>query len=64
MFSLTPGIPVFKQQMPRTIRSIFTPAALASYSAAIISLSQSEFIFAIMAAGRPSIACFFSLPMR
>ena len=30
MFSLTPGTPGRRQQMPRTIRSIFTPACDAS----------------------------------
>ena len=31
IFSLTPGIPTRRQQIPRTIRSIFTPLADASY---------------------------------
>ena len=48
IFSLTPGIPTFRQQIPLTISSIYTPAALASYRARIISLSQREFIFAMI----------------
>ena len=38
MFSESPGIPAFRQQMPRTTRRIFTPAQDASYSAAMIYL--------------------------
>ena len=64
IFSLTPGIPTLRQQIPRTIRSIFTPAADASYNASIIPGSQREFIFATMRASRPCCACFFSLAIR
>ena len=52
IFSLTPGIPTRRQQIPRTIRSIFTPLADASYSAAIMPGSQREFIFATIRASR------------
>ena len=64
MFSESPGIPAFRQQMPRTTRRIFTPAQDASYSAAMISLSQREFIFAMIDAGFPSFACFISRLIR
>ncbi len=64
IFSLTPGIPVFRQQIPRTIKSTFTPAEAASYSAAITSWSQRELILAMIRAGRPSRAYFFSLSIR
>ena len=57
IFSLKPGTPAFKQQIPRTTSSIFTPAQEASYSAEMISLSQREFIFAIIWASLPSLAC-------
>ena len=46
--------------MPRTTRSIGTPAALASYSFSIISGSTSEFIFAQMRAGFPAWAAAIS----
>ncbi len=64
MFSLTPLMPVLRQQMPRTIRSIFTPAEAALYSAAITSWSQREFILAMIRADLPAWAAFFSLSMR
>ena len=64
IFSLTPGIPTRRQQIPRTIRSIFTPLADASYSAAIMPGSQREFIFATIRASLPCRAFFVSLPIR
>ena len=57
IFSERPGTPGRRQQMPRTTRSISTPARLASYSASMISPSTSEFIFIQIAAGRPALAC-------
>ena len=42
--------------MPRTIRSIGTPAWDASYSAEMMSGSTSAFILAMMRAGRPARA--------
>ena len=64
IFSLIPGIPVFRQQMPRTIRSIFTPAAAAAYKAAITSLSHREFILAMIWAFCPFLACYASMAIR
>ena len=61
MFSLSPGTPAFRQQMPRIIISTLTPAQDASYRAVMISLSHREFILAIMWAGRPALACSVSL---
>ena len=61
IFSLKPGTPAFRQQMPLMIISILTPAQDASYNAVMISLSQREFIFAMMWAGRPSLAWSASL---
>ncbi len=61
---LTPGIPTFRQQIPRTISSICTPAAEASYRAAIIPPSHREFIFATILAGLPASACFVSREIR
>ena len=61
IFSLKPGTPAFRQQMPRTTSSIFTPAQDASYRQAMISRSQREFIFAMMWAGFPSLARAVSL---
>ena len=57
MFSETPGTPGRSAQMPRTIRSIFTPAIDARYSAWMICGSISAFILAMMRAGRPARAC-------
>ena len=64
MFSEMSGIPVFKQQIPRIIRSIFTPAVLALYKASMIAGSQSEFIFATILAGFPFFAFSVSLPIN
>ena len=61
IFSLSPGTPALRQQIPLIIISTFTPAQDASYRAVIISLSQSEFILAIIWAGLPSLACSASL---
>ena len=47
---------------PRTIRSIFTPACDASYSARITASSINAFILAVIRAGLPSRAC--ALPGR
>ena len=55
--SLTPGTPGRKQQIPRTMRSMLTPAWDASYSARMMAGSTSAFILATMLAGRPSRAC-------
>jgi hypothetical protein len=49
---VTPGR---SEHTPRTIRSMVTPAALASYRALMISGSSSEFILAMMRALRRSI---------
>ena len=57
MLSLTPSISGITQQMPRTIRSISTPARPALSSALMIALSEREFIFATMRAPRPARAC-------
>ena len=64
MFSDTSGMPTRRQQIPRTIRSIFTPAALASYRAEIISGSHREFILARIRAVSPFSALSRSLPIR
>ena len=53
MLSDTPGTPGRSAQMPRTIRSICTPAREASYSASITCGSVSAFIRATM---RPALA--------
>ena len=61
MFSLMPGIPAFRQQMPRIISSIFTPAAGRFIQGSNDLLaSHREFIFAIICAGFPSFALSFS----
>ena len=57
MFSETPGMPGRSAHTPRTMRSIFTPAREARYSASITCGSTSAFIFAMMRAGRPARAC-------
>ena len=56
MFSDTPLRPGRRQQIPRTLRRIFTPAFDAAYSARIMSSSTSAFIFARMRPGWPSSA--------
>lgn len=43
MLSVCPGTPGTMQQMPRMMRSIFTPAQLASLSLSIRSRSVMEF---------------------
>ena len=48
MFSVAPGTPAIRQQMPRTTRSTFTPAQEASISLSISALSVSELIFTPM----------------
>ncbi len=50
--------------MPRTIRSIRTPAPLASYSSSIRRRSASPFIFAMIRAGRPARAWLASRRIR
>ena len=52
--SLNPATPGRRQQNPRTMRSIGTPARDASQSAAMIAGSSSWFILAMMRAGRPA----------
>ena len=52
--SLIPGRPGRRQQIPRTIRSIGTPAWEASYRAEMMSGSTSAFILAMIRAGRPA----------
>ena len=54
MFSLTPSMPMRRQQMPRTFRSIRTPACEARYSASMQRLSVSEFIFMTIRACWPA----------
>ena len=56
MFSETPGRPGRSAQMPRTIRSTFTPAPEARYSASMVCGSTSAFILQITRAGRPARA--------
>src|SRR5450755_4506703 len=56
IFSEMPGMPGRRQQTPRTIRSIRTPAAEARYSAWMIVTSVSAFSFATMRAGLPARA--------
>ena len=60
MLSVRPGTPGARQQKPRTIRSIGTPAWDARTSVAQISGSSSWFIFAMMRAGRPARWCSIS----
>ena len=64
MFSDSPAMPGRSAHTPRTIRSIFTPACEASYSASIISGSSSAFILAMMRAGLPSRASARLVPDR
>ena len=60
----TPGTPGRRQHMPRTTRSMRTPAWLALYSARMILASVSELNLAMMCAGRPSAATAVSLAIR
>ncbi len=53
MFSVWPGTPGRRQQNPRMIRSMGTPAFEASHKASIMSGSSSWFILAMMRAGCP-----------
>ena len=62
MFSDSPLTPGRRAQPPRTIRSIFTPAREASYSALIVDSSVSAFIFAMTRAGLPAAAAAASWP--
>ena len=64
MFSERPGTPGRRVHMPRTIKSICTPARLASYRARMMPGSISEFILAMMRAGRPARASAVSAAMR
>ena len=57
ILSEMPGIPGRRQQMPRMIRSICTPACEARYKRAIVCGSTSEFILAMIRAGLPASAC-------
>ena len=57
ILSEMPGIPGRRQQMPRMIRSIFTPACEARYKRAIVCGSTNEFILAMIRAGLPASAC-------
>src|SRR5258705_137231 len=52
----SPGTPGRRQHMPRTIRSIRTPASLARYSSSIRRRSTRPFILAMIRAGRPARA--------
>ncbi|SSL80223.1 Uncharacterised protein [Klebsiella pneumoniae] len=52
----TPGMPGRRQHMPRTTRSILTPAWLALYRARMTFGSVSELTLAMMCAGWPSAA--------
>ena len=54
MFSETPSTPGRRQQIPRTLRSIRTPACEASYSAWMQRASTSEFIFSAIRASSPA----------
>ena len=64
MPSLTPRIPGFSEQMPRTISSISTPAWLARYSSCTTFWSSSEFTFATIRAGLPARAWSASRAIR
>ena len=48
MFSDIPGTPARRQQIPRTIIFIFTPAELAAYNASIIAGSEIELSFIVI----------------
>ena len=54
MFSDTPGTPGRSAHTPRTMRSIFTPACEARYSAWITAGSVRALSLAMMRAGLPS----------
>ena len=54
IFSLTPGTPGRRQQMPRTIRSIGTPSREAAYISSIMPASVKLLNLAMMPAGRPA----------
>ncbi len=56
MFSDSPGTPGRRQQMPRTTRSMLTPACEARYSRSMIAGSTSAFILAQICAGLPFCA--------
>ena len=56
-----PGLSV---QIPRTIKSIRTPLAEASYNLAMTFLSSKEFIFAIIYASSPRLAHSISSSIR
>ena len=49
-------MPGLRVQIPRTIKSIRTPLAEASYNLAMTFLSSNEFIFAIIYASSPRLA--------
>jgi hypothetical protein len=57
MLSDTPGTPGRRQQAPRTIRSIFTPALRGLVQRADHLGSLSAFILAMMRPGLPARAC-------
>ena len=48
MFSLIPGIPGRRQQIPRMIRSMGTPACEARYRASMTATSSSPFTLITM----------------
>src|SRR5690606_15549355 len=54
IFSLMPLTPGIKQQIPRTIICIFTPALLASYNLSTILKLERLFIFNLIYAGFPA----------
>ena len=56
ILSLTPAMPGLSVQIPRTIKSIRTPLADASYNLAMTFLSSNEFILAIIYASSPRLA--------
>ena len=60
MFSVFPGTPGIRQQIPRTTISIFTPASEASISLSMIFLSVREFSLHPTYASSPFLACAIS----
>ncbi len=64
MFSDKPFTPGRKVHIPRTIKSICTPAALARYRASMTVGSMSEFILAVIRVGLLAFACSVSRAMR
>ena len=56
MFSVSPGMPGTRHEMPRTSMVIFTPARLASVSFSIMSRSVIALLFMRMRAGLPAFA--------